>query len=116
MANLMAIFLQTLCIKLGTVTGLNLAQCCRLFLPRWMNYCLYFFAEAAIIATDIAEVCEGSSFFENVSDDTILGDRVRYRVEPPCAGNSSRGWMCNFHPGCHAHTSVLQSSWLDERA
>ncbi|CAI6091903.1 unnamed protein product [Clonostachys chloroleuca] len=56
MANLFAIFLQTLCIKLGTVSGLNLAQCCRLFLPPWMNYILYFFAEAAIIATDIAEV------------------------------------------------------------
>lgn len=55
LANLFAIFLQTLCIKLGTVTGLNLAQACRAFLPRWANYGLYFFAEVAIIATDIAE-------------------------------------------------------------
>ena len=57
LANLFAIFLQTLCIKLGTVSGLNLAQACRVFLPRWVNYGLYFFAEIAIIATDIAEVC-----------------------------------------------------------
>lgn len=57
LANLFAIFLQTLCIKLGTVTGLNLAESCRAFLPRWLNYILYFFAEVAIIATDIAEVC-----------------------------------------------------------
>ena len=57
LANLFAIFLQTLCIKLGTVSGLNLAQACRVFLPRWVNYGLYFFAEVAIIATDIAEVC-----------------------------------------------------------
>ncbi|KAJ3526934.1 hypothetical protein NM208_g10951 [Fusarium decemcellulare] len=56
MANLFAIFLQTLCIKLGTISGLNLAQACRAFLPRWLNYGLYFFAEVAIIATDIAEV------------------------------------------------------------
>ncbi|KXJ88968.1 natural resistance-associated macrophage protein-domain-containing protein [Microdochium bolleyi] len=56
MANIAAIFLQTLCIKLGTVTGLNLAQACRLFLPTWLNIVLYVFAEAAIIATDIAEV------------------------------------------------------------
>ncbi|KAJ1327059.1 metal iron transporter [Microdochium nivale] len=56
LANLAAIFLQTLCIKLGTVTGLNLAQACRLFLPAWLNIVLYLFAEAAIIATDIAEV------------------------------------------------------------
>ncbi|KAK7418658.1 NRAMP-like transporter smf-3 [Neonectria punicea] len=56
LANIFAIFLQSLCIKLGTVTGLNLAEACRAFLPRWLNYILYFFAEVAIIATDIAEV------------------------------------------------------------
>ncbi|PNH45115.1 hypothetical protein VD0004_g2711 [Verticillium dahliae] len=56
LANIFAIFLQTLCIKLGTVTGLNLAECCRAFLPRWLNLVLYIFAEVAIIATDIAEV------------------------------------------------------------
>ena len=56
MANLIAIFLQSLCIKLGSVTGLNLAENCKQHLPRWMNYILYFLAEAAIIATDMAEV------------------------------------------------------------
>lgn len=56
MSNLFAIFLQSLCIKLGTVTGLNLAEHCRAHLPRWLNYFLYFLAESAIIATDIAEV------------------------------------------------------------
>ncbi|KAI9779660.1 MAG: hypothetical protein M1816_003448 [Peltula sp. TS41687] len=56
MANLFAIFLQSLCIKLGTVTGLNLAENCRAHLPKWLNITLYLFAEAAIIATDIAEV------------------------------------------------------------
>lgn len=56
LANIFAIFLQTLCIKLGSVTGLNLAQACRAFLPPWINCTLYFFAEVSIIATDIAEV------------------------------------------------------------
>ncbi|CAN9081143.1 unnamed protein product [Alternaria alternata] len=56
MSNIFAIFLQSLCIKLGSVTGMNLAENCRAHLPRWMNYTLYFFAESAIIATDIAEV------------------------------------------------------------
>lgn len=56
MSNLFAIFLQSLCIKLGSVTGLNLAENCRKHLPRWLNLCLYVLAEAAIIATDIAEV------------------------------------------------------------
>ncbi|OIW24375.1 natural resistance-associated macrophage protein [Coniochaeta ligniaria NRRL 30616] len=56
LSNIFAIFLQSLAIKLGTVSGLNLAEACRAFLPRWLNYFLYVMAEAAIIATDIAEV------------------------------------------------------------
>ncbi|TRX94364.1 hypothetical protein FHL15_004831 [Xylaria flabelliformis] len=55
LSNLFAILLQCLAAKLGTVTGLNLAEACRAFLPPWLNYFLYFLAEAAIIATDIAE-------------------------------------------------------------
>lgn len=56
LSNVFAIFLQGLCVKLGTVTGLNLAEACRAFLPRWLNYALYAMAEIAIIATDLAEV------------------------------------------------------------
>jgi metal iron transporter len=56
LSNLFAILLQSLAIQLGTVTGLDLAQACRAYLPRWLNYFLYVLAEVAIIATDIAEV------------------------------------------------------------
>lgn len=55
-SNFIAIFLQCLCIKLGSVTGLDLSRACRMHLPGWMNLTLYFFAECAIIATDVAEV------------------------------------------------------------
>lgn len=56
MSNLFAIYLQSLSIKLGSVTGLNLAENCRAHLPRWLTVVLYVLAEAAIIATDIAKV------------------------------------------------------------
>lgn len=56
MSNVFAIVLQSLAVRLGTVTGLDLAQHCRAHLPRWLNIALYLFGEAAIIATDIAEV------------------------------------------------------------
>ncbi|KAK5111371.1 hypothetical protein LTR62_005211 [Meristemomyces frigidus] len=56
LSNLFAIFLQSLCIRLGTVTGKNLAEMYRAEMPPWLNYALYALAEAAIIATDIAEV------------------------------------------------------------
>lgn len=55
-SNLFAVLLQSLCVKLGSVTGLDLAQNCRKHLPRWLNLTLYFWAELAIIATDLAEV------------------------------------------------------------
>lgn len=56
MSNVFAVILQCLCVKLGTVTGLDLAEMCRLCLPWWLNLALYGCAEAAIIATDLAEV------------------------------------------------------------
>lgn len=64
-SNFMAIFLQSLCIKLGTVTGYDLARCCREYLPRRLNYVMWFFAEIAIIATDVAEVI-GSAIALNI--------------------------------------------------
>lgn len=55
-ANFMAAFWQCLCAKLGAVTGLDLAQNCKLHLSPQLNVALYILAEIAIIATDLAEV------------------------------------------------------------
>ena len=62
MSNVFAIVLQSLAVRLGSVTGLNLAEHCRAHLPRWLNIALYILGEAAIIATDIAEVSSNASF------------------------------------------------------
>lgn len=48
MSNVFAVFLQSLCIKFGSVSGLNLAEACREFLPKWLNISLYIMAEAAV--------------------------------------------------------------------
>ncbi|KAK9427617.1 natural resistance-associated macrophage protein-domain-containing protein [Lipomyces doorenjongii] len=71
MSNLFAIFLQSLCIQLGSVTGLNLAENCRAHLPKWLTIILYICAESAIIATDIAEVV-GSAIALNLLLDIPL--------------------------------------------
>lgn len=55
-SNIFAIFLQTLCIKMGSVTGMNLAEMIKAHCPMWLNIILYILGEVAIIATDIAEV------------------------------------------------------------
>jgi manganese transport protein len=56
MSNLIAILLQTMCARMGVVAQRDLAQASREMYPRWTNYFLYFFAEIAIAATDLAEV------------------------------------------------------------
>jgi manganese transport protein len=56
MSNIMAVLLQSLSARLGIVRGLDLAQACRESYPPVINYALYFLAEIAIIATDLAEV------------------------------------------------------------
>lgn len=56
MSNLMAVLLQTLSARLGVVTGHDLAQACRAEYSRWVNGVLWFLAEVAIAATDLAEV------------------------------------------------------------
>lgn len=56
LANFFAVILQCLAIKLGTVTGLDLAENCRKHLPQWLNVLNYILAETAVIFTDLAEV------------------------------------------------------------
>lgn len=55
-SNVMAIILQSLCARLAVASGRDLAQACRDAFPRPVAYVLWFLAEIAIIATDIAEV------------------------------------------------------------
>src|SRR5712675_3075713 len=55
-SNLMAILLQHLCVKLGVVTGRDLAQACRDEYSRPAVWALWVLCEAAIAACDLAEV------------------------------------------------------------
>src|SRR5437879_4522727 len=55
-SNLMAILLQSLAIKLGVVTGRDLAAACRDHFSRPINFFLWVGCELAIAACDLAEV------------------------------------------------------------
>jgi len=55
-SNLMAILLQHLCVKLGVVTGRDLAQACRDHYPKPVVWFLWVLCEGAIAACDLAEV------------------------------------------------------------
>ncbi|MDX1931468.1 MAG: Nramp family divalent metal transporter [Capsulimonadales bacterium] len=55
-SNLMAMLLQTLCARLGLVTGKDLAQACRDYYKKPAAIVLWLLCEVAIIACDLAEV------------------------------------------------------------
>jgi len=56
MSNIMALLLQSLSARLGIVTQHDLAQASRETYSKPINYILYFLAEIAIAACDLAEV------------------------------------------------------------
>ena len=56
LSSLMAILLQALSARLAVATGRDLAQTCRARFPKAVAFILWLIAEAAIIATDLAEV------------------------------------------------------------
>lgn len=56
MSNLMALLLQSLCARLGIVSGRDLAQASKETYSPAVNFLLYILAEIAIAACDLAEV------------------------------------------------------------
>lgn len=56
LSNLMAILLQSLCVRLGVATGQDLAQACRAHFHPRVNFALWVLCEIAIAACDLAEL------------------------------------------------------------
>jgi manganese transport protein len=56
LSNLMAILLQSLCVRLGVATGKDLAQACRDYFSPGVSFGLWVLCEIAIAACDLAEL------------------------------------------------------------
>ncbi len=56
MSNLIALLLQSHCVRLGVVAGKDLAQASKSHYSKFVNFFLYILAEIAIAACDLAEV------------------------------------------------------------
>ncbi len=56
MSNLIALLLQSHCVRLGIVSGRDLAQASKDHYTKFVNFFLYILAEIAIAACDLAEV------------------------------------------------------------
>jgi len=74
-SNLMAILLQSLALRLGIVTGRDLAQACRDHFHPKVSFVLWILCEVAIIACDLAEVI-GSAIALNL----LFGIPLTYGV------------------------------------
>ena len=88
-SNLMAILLQSLALKLGIVTGRDLAQACRDHYSRPVSFVLWVLCEIAIAACDLAEVI-GSAIALNLLFGIplvwgVVPDRVRRAADPAAA-------------------------------
>ena len=55
-SSLIAMLLQAMCVKIGVVTGMDLAQATKSMVGKKTAFCLWISTELAIIATEIAEV------------------------------------------------------------
>lgn len=56
LSNLMAVLLQSLCVRLGVATGKDLAQACRDYFSPRVTFVLWVLCEIAIAACDLAEL------------------------------------------------------------
>jgi manganese transport protein len=56
LSNIMAMLLQSLCVRLGVATGKDLAQACRDYFGKRISFVLWILCEIAIAACDLAEL------------------------------------------------------------
>jgi len=56
LSNVMAMLLQAAAVRLGIVSGLDLAQSCRRHFSSYVNFTLWFGCEVAVVACNLAEV------------------------------------------------------------
>lgn len=60
-SNVFAMVLQALCVKLGLVTQMDLAECCKKYIKnKYVVWFLFFCGEVSIVFTDIGEIIGAS--------------------------------------------------------
>jgi manganese transport protein len=92
-SNLIAILLQSLCVRLGLVAEQDLAQACRKHYPPIVNGMLWLLAEVAIVACDLAEVLGSALALNLVLVLALQGKGVR-RLEAIILGLVATIGLC----------------------
>jgi manganese transport protein len=80
-SNCIALLLQSLCARLGVVTGMNLASACHAEFSRPLSISLWVLAELGIIACDLAEMLGSAVALNLLFDIPILAGAVLTSVD-----------------------------------
>ena len=72
LSSLSAMLLQSMTVRLGIATGMDLAQATKHYLNKPMSFIFWIIAELAIIATDIAEVIGSAIALDLLFDIPLL--------------------------------------------
>ena len=114
LSNLMAILLQSLCVRLGVATGRDLAQACRDYFSPRVNFCLWVLCEIAIAACDLAELL-GSAI--DAGARVLFGPATGFEVEMlfmrgaltahPEPRNRRGGWLEMPVGQCYGETAIV---------
>ena len=112
LSNLMAMLLQALALKLGIVTGRDLAQACRDHYSRRVSFALWVFCEIAIAACDLAEVI-GSAIALNLLFGIpliwgVVADVARRAADPGAAAEGIPPARGVHHRLDRDHRSLLR--------
>ena len=108
LSNLMAILIQSLSAKLGIASGLTLPQAIRANTTRRMRIGLWLAAEAAAMATDLAEFLEAA-----------IGMQILFQASPAFSLRAShRGHFVRVACPCSALATCASSSrsWRSSRS
>lgn len=94
---------------------MDLAQINRAQLPSWLNYGLWFMAEAAIVCTDIGQLSSSFCSYTLVAH-RFSGHWNNHRHKHPHFQDTINGWLCFSYSRYTFHTLILPTRWIIERS
>lgn len=113
-ANLIAMLFQALSARLGIVTGHNLAELCRMHLPRRLVLGMWGVSEIAAMATDLAEFLGGAIGLSLLTGMPLLAGMVVTAVATYAILMLDRGGYRPLEIAISAMVGVIAASYLIE--
>ena len=122
LATVLGLFMQTLALRLGVVTGRHLAQMCRQEYPTRVRWMVWVVVECAVIGSDIQEILGSALAFQILFGLPLwagvlitAADTFTFLfLHVSATTRSARGWDEGVNAACPHHCSLTPLSvlWL----